>query len=357
MKKFITAVILTLLFSSSLSYCKKTPALKIALMTKFESGSIIGSSEAGAVNLYLEEKGIKNIEIIYADDAWDPKKAVTAYEELKGKGIDILITSHISTCAVAIADMINRDRILTFVTGAVTDELSGIDDYILRNIQDVDKEQKSISEYIKNNFPKPLLIIRDNNNYAYTDPALKYFLKYFGRENVSVVDVSMSSIDYLKLEKDIKKTRFSSVYLLIGGYKIGAGSIAQMVRKMNPFSSIIYTPWMNTPSLLETAGSSITGSVMPSHYPSKKTDASLNAYLNRFRDKYGYAPTFISLNVYTAFELIDRAIKSGASDPDSIKNYLLKSGEIKTEFASTLFNQWGDVDAPLYFITDIPGEF
>lgn len=357
MTRYFTAVLLALLFSSSLFYCKKTPAVKIALMTKFESGSIIGSSEAGAVNLYLEEKGIKNIEIIYADDAWDPEKAVTAYEELKAKGIDILITSHISTCAIAIADMINKDRILTFVTGAVTDELSNKDDYILRNIQDVDKEQKSIAEYIKKNFPEPLLIIRDNNNYAYTDPALKYFLEYFRRKDVAVIDVAMSSIDYAELEKNMKKIRFKSVYLLIGGYKIGAGSIAQMARKINPSCLIMYTPWVNTPLLLETAGPSISGSVMPAHYPSKKTDASLYAYLNRFRNKYGFAPTFISLNVYTAFELIDLALNSGASDPDSIKNYLLKSGDIKTEFTSTQFNQWGDVDAPLYFITDIPGEF
>jgi len=357
MKRFITAVLLTLLFPLFLFYCKKAPSVKIALMTKFESGSIIGSSEAGAINMYLEEKGIKNIEIIYADDAWNSEKAVTAYEELKAKGIDILITSHISTCAVAIADKINRDRILTFVTGAVTDELSNKDDYILRNIQDVDKEQKSIAEYIRKNLPKPLLVIRDNNNYAYTDPALKYFLEYFGRENVSIIDVSMSSIDYAALEKNMKKIRFKSVYLLIGGYKIGAGSIAQMARKIEPSCSIMYTPWMNTPLILETAGPSISGSVMPAHYPPKKTDASLYAYLNRFRNKYGFAPTFISLNVYTAFELIDRALKSGASDPDAIKKFLLESGEIKTEFTSTLFNQWGDVDAPLYFITDIPGEF
>jgi branched-chain amino acid transport system substrate-binding protein len=331
--------------------------IKIALMTKFESGSIIGASEAGAVNLYLEEKGIKNIEVIYIDDGWDPVKAVKAYEDVRSRGIDILITSHISTCAVAIAGMVNRDRVFTMVTGAVTDELSLKDDYIFRNIQDVEKEQKSIADYIKQYFSAPLLIVRDIDNYAYTGPALKYFISYYGSSNVSVVDVSMSSIDFNFLKKEMTKINFKSLYLLIGGYKIGAGSIAQLARSINSSCPIMYTPWMNTPSIIETAGASIDGSIMPSHYPSVNHDPVLNGYLSRFKKKYGYTPTFISLNVYTAFELLNTAIKKGAHNPDSIKKYFLDAGEMKSEFTSTEFNQWGDVEASLYFISDIPGEF
>ena len=336
--------------------CKNRGVIKVALMTKFESGSIIGSSEAGALNLYLEENGINNIELVFVDDGWDPVKAIRAYEDIRRRGIEILITSHISTCAVAIADMVNRDRVLTMVTGAVTDELSLKDDYIFRNIQGVEQEQKSIADYVKKNFPDPLLIVRDVDNYAYTGPALKHFLNYFGK-SVTVVDVSMASIDFKFLDQKMKKAKFKSLYLLIGGYKIGAGSIAQFARGINESCPVIYTQWINTPSILETAGPSIKGSIMPSHYPSKKQDQELNRYLERFKRKYGYAPTFISLNVHTAFELINSAIQSGADEPEKIKKYFLDAGVINSEFTSTEFNRWGDVEAPLYFISDIAGEF
>jgi branched-chain amino acid transport system substrate-binding protein len=356
MEKPLVVLLLFFIPASFLMTCTKRDKIKIALMTKFESGSIIGSSEAGALNLYLEEKGIKNIELVYIDDGWDPVKAVQAYEDVKSRGIDILITSHISTCAVAIADMVNRDKVLTMVTGAVTDELSLKDDYIFRNIQDVEQEQKSIADYIKKNFPAHLLIVRDVDNYAYTGPALKNFIHYY-RNNVTVVDVSMASIDFKLLEQKMKKAKFESLYLLIGGYKIGAGSIDQLARSINSSCPVMYTPWMNTPSIIETAGLSIKGSIMPSHYPSKNRYPALNSYLERFKKKYGYAPTFISLNVYTAFELLNMAIKKGAHNPDSIKKYFLDAGEIKSEFTSTEFNRWGDVEASLYFFPDIPGEF
>jgi len=114
---------------------------------------------------------------------------------------------------------------------------------------------------------------------------------------------------------------------------------------------------MNTPSIIETAGTSINGSVMPSHYPSRNMSPDLKKYLERFKDKYGYSPTFISLNVYTAFELLSKAIETGADNPDLLKKYFLNAGELKSELTVTKFNKWGDVDAPLYFISEITGEF
>jgi len=141
---FLFCFILIVVPMALLCGCRKK--VPVAIMTKLESGSIVGSSEINASKLFLEDNNINDIEIVPLDDGWNPAKAVTAYKELNRRGIRLLITSHTSICAIALEKLINRDHVLSFVTGATTDTLTDKNDYIIRNIQDVESEQKSISD-------------------------------------------------------------------------------------------------------------------------------------------------------------------------------------------------------------------
>jgi branched-chain amino acid transport system substrate-binding protein len=337
--------------------CAKEQKVVVAVMTKLEAGSIVGSSEVNAAKMFLEDHGVGNIEIIPFDDAWNPEKTKEAYREVRKRGIRFLITSHVSTCALAIAEEINKDGILTFVTGATTDLLSRKDDYILRNIQDVDEEQKSIAEYINRMPQKRLLIVRDTDNYGYTSPALQYLQNRLSKDRVVIVDVSMAKLDLTALEKRLKREDYDLLYLLIGGYQSTAGSIAQLAKKLSPNTKIIYTPWMKTPTLLETAGNSIKDSIIPSHYPPSAESPSIRDYMERYKKRFNYAPTFISLNVYTALQVLTEAIQAGNRTPDKVKAYIIGKGAFKTDFGTITFDPYGDTRMNLYFITDIPGEF
>lgn len=63
--------------------CSKKEKTTVAIMTKLEAGSIVGSSEINAAKLFLEDHKIDNIEIFPIDDSWNPEKAVAAYKEIK----------------------------------------------------------------------------------------------------------------------------------------------------------------------------------------------------------------------------------------------------------------------------------
>lgn len=325
-------------------------------MTKLESGSIVGSSEIDAARLFLEDRQIKNMEIFPINDGWEPDKAKLAYEEVKRRGIKLLITSHVSTCAIAISDSINNDRILTFVTGATTDILSGKKDFIFRNIQDVNAEQKSIAEYINALPQKKVLIIRDTDNHGYTDPALRHFRDSL-KKPVSVIDISIAGLDLGMLKKQLKREDFDILYLLIGGYKSAAGSIAQLAKQTRPKTLIVFTPWIKTPTLIETAGHAIKSSTIPSHYPPRAESPAINSYMERFKNKFGYSPTFISLNVYNALHIIADAIAAGKRSPEEIRDHIVTKKTFSTDFGTITFDEFGDVQMPLYYITDLTREF
>lgn len=354
----ITLFFIFLFFSTLLiSSCSKNKKIKIAIMTKLESGSMVGSSEINIAKMFIEDKNIDNIEIVPIDDGWNPQKSLEAIQEVQKQGIDILITSHVSTCALAIMDSINKYGIITIMAGSTTDKLSNKDDYIFRNIPDVHEEQKSIANYINTNNWSNLLIILDTLNKGYGEPALKYFLQYASQKEIPIIKISIDNYNLDDLEQNLLKTNFENLYLLVGGYKSSCGSIAQLASKLKPNVKILYTPWMLTPLLLESAGSSINQSIIPSHYPMKGSAKEIDVFLSKFNQKFKYYPTMISLNVYKALEIMNDALQNGAKDANSIKKYLLNKKTFKTELGVVEFDRFGDAKGSFYFINEISKEF
>jgi len=335
-----------------------TSVTKIALMTKLESGSLYGISEVDSAKYYLKSNGINNIEIVPYNDGWDPERIESVYNEIREDDIDIIIASHPSSCALELLDLINKeeDPVIVFFTASTTDRLSGVDDSIYRVIQDVEKEQKSIAEYIATEEYNDLLVVRDTENYGYTEPAEEYFKKYY-IGNLNVIDVHASKFNSSEIEAVMQDYSFDAIYLLIGDYQANAGVIAQVAVKLNNEVDIYYTPWMKTPDIIDTAGNTIYQSVMPSHYPARNKDEEVNSYIEAYKKEYDYVPTFDSLNVFKVMEVINQNIMQGKRDPISMKKNIDSIRSYETKLGPVNFDEFGDTETELFFIDDIKREF
>lgn len=355
--KAVCLMILAVLTLSMIGCLPEKP-IRIAVMTKLDSGSIVGISEIDGARFFLEQNRIRNIDIVPFDDGWDPDRIKPVYEQIRAQGIDIIITSHTSTCALVLKALTDAEpgKVLVFDTGSTTDKLSNQQDFTLRAVIDVEKEQKYIAAYMREKGFENPVIIRDTDNPGYTEPGLRYFQQYYGNDP-QVIELSIRSIDFKGLEQRLRASGFKSVYLLVGGYQTNAGAVAQLARTLEPECPIMYTPWMKTPTILETAGKSINGSVMPSHYPPRGTDPGVDGYIDAFKARYGYSPTFISLNVYRAIEILNQMFEKGQRTPEAIQGYILKNPKFNTSFGEFEFNRYGDTEMPLYFIHDISREF
>lgn len=352
-KLFFAVVVLIALVMTGCS--TKT---KVALMTKLEIGSADGVSEVDSVRFFLKRKGIEDIEVVPYSDGWNPKRVKEVYKKIREDGIDIIITSHTSTCAIEMIDAVENDKnpALILTTASTTDRLSKSDDYMYRVIQDVEKEQRSIARHISSKNHEKLLVIKDTVNYGYTDPAEKYFGKYYnGAYDVMTVDAGRFEVS--RLEEEMSSHDFDVAYLLIGDFQTNAGVIAQLAMKLNKDADIYYTPWMKTPHLLDTAGRSIEKSVMASHYAPRGAQGNVDWFVDSFMEEYGYVPNLMSLNVYKAMDIIHQNIEDGNKDPDSIKKSMDRMRNYDTDLGTVHFDEFGDVDMELYFIEDIKREF
>ena len=348
-------LVITLCLSSLLS-CAPEP-VRIGIMTKLEAGSLVGSSEVNAARLAVQDAGLaKRVEIVPFDDGWVPERTASAWKELRDAGIDIIVTSHVSTCALLVSQMAAEDDVIVLVTGAATNALSGIDDRIVRTIGDVDAEQAAMAEWVRFQGYNSVLVIRDLDNWAYTFAALESFTEAIGQVDLRVTEVSVFSPDIQGLKDSMAAAPFDLLYLLIGGSQTIAGTFAQLGRSIQPDCAVLFTPWLKTPALLETAGPALSGAWIPAYYPARGTDPRVDVYVDRYKDLYGYLPNFISLNVYAAVELILQNIQARRYRPLDIKHALVGS-KWSTSFGELIFDDYGDVKRPLYMISDIAGEF
>lgn len=356
MKRFLLLLVIAFSLLSTVS-CTSNKTIKVAVMTVLESGSIVGSSEIDALRLYIKEHNIKNVEIIPFNDGWDPEKIPEVYKEIRKQGINIIFTSHTSTCAIELKKLtdLEKDDVIVFVTGSTTDELSNIDDNNIRVIQDVEKEQMSIANYINSFNYRKLMIIRDLDNNRYTEPALKYFLKNYTGD-YEYMDISIKNINTQEIEDKLRDTSFDSLYTLIGGNQTASGTIGQLAYIINPDVTIYFTPWNNASTILETSGESINSSVMANHYDVFDNEG-VKEMISNFKDEYGYPPTYNSVHLYRAFDIFMQTIKDGKRTPTEMKKYIINKGEFETPFGNINFNEFGDTDMDLYFIHDIRKAF
>ncbi len=356
----LTGAILALALVGSLAACAR-PALRIALLTKLESGSLVGASEANAATLFLEERAKAgkrvDIEVKPYDDGWVPEKALAAYERARSDGFEFFVTSHTSTCAIGLEPAMRRDGVLTMVTGSATTALSGKDDLILRNIPDLAYEQARIAEYVSKLPGTEVLVLRDLDNGAYTEPAFWSFSTSVDGKNLRLRDIRMSALDLEATRKVMLERPFDILYVLVGGYQASAGAFAQLALSINPAARIVFTPWLKTPALAASAGPALERSTLPSHYPAKGQDPRVDAYIARFEARFGYVPTFISLNVYAGLEILAAAWDSGARTPAEFKRWILERGVVPTSFGFSVFDRFGDSNTPLVMIEDPRREF
>lgn len=353
--KTILIGIFVLMTMQTLTACTLQP-VKVAIIAKLETGSIMGMSTWDQVKFYNDrhQDKAKKIKFYpYSDDGTqEGLKAI--YEALRLEGIEIIITAHKSDSALWLEELIEKEdaQILVLAAGSTTDLLTGKDDGILRFVQSASEEQKSAAEYIAKGGYKMPVIIRDIDNYSYANTSMEAFKRFYD-QNFHWFDISLSGIDFTVLERQLKTIDYDIAYLLISDYNISSGAVAQMVIKVNPDSKILYNAWMKTQGLLDTAGNSLHQSAMLSHYPAKGIDPVLDKYIEDFKDAFGYVPNTIGLTVYNILDILHEVVEAGHKTPESIKQTIISMGKLEPELMPITIDEYGDATGPFYYIEDL----
>lgn len=320
------------------------------------NGGVIDPSDRNAADLYLEDHPHSRIRLVDQFNPTDPARSPGSISSLKGQGVALFVTTQASSHAVPSLPQFADGRALAINVSAVSNALSGRQDFFLRIVPDLNGEQRAIAAALNRLPGQRLLVLQDTGNRAYTDPAFRTFtaaLAPSGRWQIVHRELRIDRF-HVTRDRHLLAGDFDALYILGGGFVPIIGNISQLFHTQNPDSAILLTPWARSPQVTGSAGPAASAIRVVSPYPSRRQDARVEAFLHRFEQRFGYTPYAMALGTYQALELLDQALAQGASSPAAVRQLLLARPEHSTSFGPIRFDASGDVQASyhVFHLTD-----
>lgn len=338
---------------------RPAPPIPVAVVAKLTYGAVVGSSEMNTAELYLEEHPQSRIQLLRVyDECNRPEATVPLIEAAIYQGARFFITTHPSKCAVASMHLFADSRALVINAASTSPVLTGQDDFLLRIIPDAVQEQRAIAREVGRLPGNRLLVLLDESNRPYTEPAFAAFAAEFSAQGRWQIVHRTLMVSEFKPEdyRSLMVEPFDALYILAGTFQTAIGNIAQLFHYLHPEAPILLTPWARSPDILESAGDAIDRIIMPSLYAPRHQDQALDAFLRKFRARFDYEPHAMIIGVRQALELLDQAFALGYDTPAAVKGYLLSVPSHQTSLGPLAFDRYGDLGGDFHFIRNLRKE-
>lgn len=315
----------------------------------------VGVEAFNAINLaYAEYKDTHpngfDLNILSVDDSWEPSKSLPAYLSCISN-VDLLIILTGSSSFMLIYDeVLKHPEILHYALGPTTTLLSGKQDNVVRNLCDMEKEQKMIAEFASSRKIERLLIVIETDfNAKYTEPAARYFQQYAHIPFVDVVGISGNLMDTDKVKELLQANHYDAMYALIGGMPRESAILIQQARAIQKDIPVLITPWIRGLIFEQALGGENNHIFMPCHlklFNNPSIDHFSAAYEKMFgaESKEYFSPLMYDL-ANSLFETLD---KTGSAKTSRLLPALISS-EFNGTSGTVRFDSYGDAESQMHF--------
>ena len=293
-------------------------------------------------------KGEK-LSLLEADDACDPKQAVSATNKLISQGVSFIVGHLCSGSAIPASKVDMDERILMITPGAsnpkLTDEAK---DLIFRTYGRDDREGAFLGQYLAKNFSgKKIAIVQDNSAYGLgMAQEVKKSLNGAGIKEILFDSYTPGERDYSALISKLKQA--GAQVVVIGGYHTETGLIARQIQEQKAAIQIVGGNALMTDELWKIAGPSAEGLLMSyTSDPRKSPDA--KAVIDAMR-KAGFEPEGFTMNAYAAVQVIAEGIKRAGKDPLKAATAIRQQPPIATVLGPLTYDAKGDIDNVHYAV-------
>ena len=282
-----------------------------------------------------------------ADDACDPKQAVSAANQAVSDGTKFVVGHYCSGSALP-ASKIYMDENMVLVTPAATNPRLTDDakDVIFRVCGRDDRQGSVVGHYLVQHFQdKKIALAQDQSAYGRgLADEVKKTLNANGIKEVLYEAYTPGERDYSALISRLKQA--GTQVLFIGGYHTETGLIARQLREQGAPIQIVGGDALVTDELWSIAGSAAEGILM-SFGPDARSLPDARQPMESLR-KAGFEPEGYTLYTYAAVQVMAEGIRrAGKSDPLKVAS-AIREKPVRTVLGNLSFDAKGDVTGPAY---------
>ena len=315
--------------------------IKIGFMAPFNGdSSSTGFSALKGAQLAKKMLGADNIEIVVVDSGCDKNKSPSVVQDLVNKNVVAVIGEICSGASLAALPLANENKVVLISPGSTSPNLSIKNDYFFRVVSPDNLQGEFAAQIMYEKGFRKLAIIHSNEEYGNSFKTV--LSNSFKKLGGSIAEIISFETDSIKLEDEITKIKNTNpdVVYIISNSVSSSGAILKLFRKSNEKLPLYGSEALNDQTIFRDAGGASEGVIITAVSTGNKT------FKQSFKGEFGIDPGLYSPQAYDAFEVISRAIKSGAQNGEEIKEFISgidfmgQSGQIK-------FDSFGEV-APNY---------
>jgi branched-chain amino acid transport system substrate-binding protein len=353
-------VVLTGIFYSSLTgFAIKESTPKIGIILPLTGNTAyVGEWVRQGIELAASdlEKQNKPIELIYEDDACDPKNSVTALNKLiETDNIGIVLGPVCSSSILSTAPIAEKNGIILFSSVATSSKITDAGDYIFRDRESDALHGTIIAEFAYNTLgakKAAILFLNLDNGVGFKEAFKKKFTE-LGGYIIEEQSFESKDTDYKTQLAKIKESNPDVLYF--AGQKM-ENAILQ-AKQLGLNQQILGPSTMQTDSLLKVLGDAAEGIIYT--YPDFDLNAEqTNDYNQKYKEKYNKSSEAYAANSYDALMILYKAMeKCGTKNNNCIKDYLYSIKDYKGVSGTFSIDINGDVQRNLAIKTVRNGKF
>lgn len=366
MRSLIIAIVLASGFLL-LSGCKEPEPIRIGFLGELTTRAAgLSTSGRDGFLLAIEEVnargGIKNrkVEGLVEDTRMHKATALHAVHTLVESKVSAIIGPMTSQTAVAVIPEINRAKIPMISPTASTNKLNGLDDYFFRvyytNAQAAAllAEELSSQKHIGR-----IAAIYDLSNSAYTEDWVRHFQEVLEQSDASLVakipfDLRSDTL-FLDLATEAAEAKPQGVLILANA--VDTAMICQQFTKIGVDLPLYATGWSYSDDLIQFGGKSVEGLNIIQSANWQDPSPAMQQFVKAYQERFHSAPNFPALHAYDATRMI-LAILEKTTDPQAIREELLKIESFEGRQSDLSFDRYGDLKHPLLHLARITnGQF
>ncbi len=320
---------------------------------EFTKNALAIAEEEIARNKKLKYK----IDFILEDTKYEPPVAVSALRKLLDfDKVHYVIGPYGSSEVNAAAPVAEQAKTIMILTGAQSEEISQLGDYIFRIIHNSAQEAPIFAKFIAGKVKSDTLHFLAINT-AITDPYLKSFRPVFEAEGKKIGLVErfdQKATDFKTELTKIKAKNPTDIFLLASPKLVGL-----ILKQANDLGikAQFYNIGVEGPDLVAVGGQFAEGLLYPYSYDTKSSEPKVKEFYEEYVKRFKSEPDTIAANSYDAAQILSTCFEENGDDVEKVKACLYAIKDFKGASGIFSIDRNGDAIKNIFVKTVKDGKF
>jgi branched-chain amino acid transport system substrate-binding protein len=287
----------------------------------------------------------QQIQLVFGDDASDPKQGVSVANKMAGDGVKFVIGHFNSGVTMPASEVYQENGIYVITPSATNPKITERGMWnVFRTCGRDDQQGQVAGKYILSNFKgKKIAIVHDKTTYGQgLADETKKAMNAGGMKEVLYEGINIGEKDFSALVSKIKAAGADLVYW--GGLHTEGGLIVRQMRDQGVKAPLMGGDGITDDEFASIAGPGAEGTLM-TYGPDPRNRPEAKAVVEKFRHMTPpFEPQAYTLYSYAAVQIMKQAAEAAKSlDPKKMADQMHSGAKYKTVIGDLSYDKKGDV--------------